>query len=234
MMNDVLAILYDVHGNRPALDAVLADAASRGADRHLLGGDYSAFGAWPVACVEVLRALPDATWIRGNWERWQADPSAVPGDPVLQAADRWVVAQLGPALVGELAALPAATSSDGTLFCHASPRSDIEPFLPEPDPDGGDDQLLSGVREPRVVFGHTHLQFRRTTPGGVELVNPGSVGMPWDGDPRAAYATLDRHGTLELHRVAYDVEAAAAAIEAIGEPWAARSVQRLRTARFDV
>jgi diadenosine tetraphosphatase ApaH/serine/threonine PP2A family protein phosphatase len=58
--------------------------------------------------------------------------------------------------------------------------------------------------------------------------------MPWDGDPRAAYATLDRDGTLELHRVAYDVEAAAAAIEAIGEPWAARSVQRLRAARFDV
>jgi hypothetical protein len=65
----MLAILYDIHGNRPALEAVLADARGRGATRWLLGGDYSAFGAWPVECVELLRELgDDATWIRGNWE----------------------------------------------------------------------------------------------------------------------------------------------------------------------
>jgi diadenosine tetraphosphatase ApaH/serine/threonine PP2A family protein phosphatase len=233
MMNDMLALLYDVHGNGPALDAVLEDAAGRGADRHLLGGDYSAFGAWPVACVERLRALPGATWIRGNWERWQAEPDAVPDTPDLRAAGRWVAAQLGPALVAELAALPAVLSRDGTLFCHASPRSDIEAFLPEADADGGDDQLLAGVAERRVVFGHTHVQFRRTTPGGVELVNPGSVGLPWDGDQRAAYATLDDQGAVELHRVAYDVDAAVAALEALGEPWTASVIRRLRAARFD-
>ncbi|HWH92361.1 MAG TPA: metallophosphoesterase [Baekduia sp.] len=80
----MLAILYDIHGNRPALEAVLGDARDRGADRFLLCGDYSAFGAWPVECVALLRTeLGDsATWIRGNWERWQAEPDAVPDSDV--------------------------------------------------------------------------------------------------------------------------------------------------------
>jgi len=228
----MLAILYDVHGNRPALEAVLDDARAAGADRIVLGGDYSAFGAWPVDCVDALRALGDGTtWIRGNWERWQAEPDAVPDVPVIQGAATWVRAQLGPELVAELAALPAQAVVDDTLFVHGSPLSDIEPFGPEPDPEG-DDQALAGVAQRRVVFGHSHLQFTRTTPGGTRLVNPGSVGLPWDGDARAAYALLSEEDGVTLRRVAYDVEAAATAVEAIGEPWAAATAERLRTARF--
>jgi predicted phosphodiesterase len=229
----MLAILYDIHGNRPALEAVLADARARGADRFLLGGDYSAFGAWPTACVDDLRALPAATWIRGNWERWQAEPDALPDDATLEGAAAWVVERLGAPLVAELAALPAQAVLDGTLFCHASPGSDIEAFGVEPDAEG-DDQLLAGVRERRVVFGHTHLQFRRRSASGIELVNPGSVGLPWDGDPRAAYATVDADGTLALHRIAYDQPAALAALRAIGEPWTIRTARRLEEARFAV
>src|SRR3982750_3047550 len=83
----MLAILYDIHGNRPALEAVLEDARSLGADRWLLGGDYSAFGAWPVECVELLRSLgDDAVWIRGNWERWQVEEDAVPDAAGIQGA----------------------------------------------------------------------------------------------------------------------------------------------------
>ena len=228
----MLAILYDVHGNRPALEAVLEDAHGAGADRFLLGGDYSAFGAWPVACVELLRALGDrATWIRGNWERWQAEPAARPDSPVIVGAARWVSDQVGPELVAELAALPAHVTVGDTLFVHASPRSDIEPFGRDADPEG-DDQLLAGVAQRRVVFGHSHLQFSRRTPGGIELTNPGSVGEPWDGDVRAAYALLDDDDTLTLRRVAYDVEAAATAVERVGEEWATVTAQRLRTARF--
>jgi diadenosine tetraphosphatase ApaH/serine/threonine PP2A family protein phosphatase len=228
----MLAILYDVHGNRPALEAVLDDANGAGADHFALGGDYSAFGAWPVDCVELLRALGDrATWIRGNWERWQAEPGALPDSEVVQGAARWVCDQLGPALVAELAALPAQATIDGTLFVHASPRSDIEPFGRDADPEG-DDQLLSGVAQRRVVFGHSHLQFSRRAPDGIELTNPGSVGLPWDGDVRAAYALLDDRDTLTLRRVAYDVEAAATAVERIDAPWATVTAERLRTARF--
>jgi hypothetical protein len=74
----VLALLYDVHGNRAALDAVLADARGRGADAWLLGGDYALFGPEPEAALERLRSLPEATWIRGNGERWTTRCSAAP------------------------------------------------------------------------------------------------------------------------------------------------------------
>jgi diadenosine tetraphosphatase ApaH/serine/threonine PP2A family protein phosphatase len=229
----MLAILYDIHGNRPALEAVLGHAQEQGADRFLLGGDYSAFGAWPVECVTVLRALPNATWIRGNWERWQAEPGALPDDATIQGAAAWVNEQLGEALVAELAALPASVVVDDTLFCHASPGSDIEPFSPEADPDG-DDQLLAGVAQRRVVFGHTHRQFARRSASGIELVNAGSVGLPWDGDERAAYATLDGEGQVELHRVAYDYETARRALAEIEQAWTVRTGRRLEQARFDV
>ncbi|HEY4094162.1 MAG TPA: metallophosphoesterase family protein [Baekduia sp.] len=229
----MLAILYDIHGNRPALEAVLDHAQEQGADRFLLGGDYSAFGAWPVECVTVLRALPDATWIRGNWERWQAEPGALPDDATIQGAAAWVNEQLGEALVAELAALPASVVLDDTLFCHASPGSDIEPFSPEADPDG-DDQLLAGVAQRRVVFGHTHRQFARRSASGIELVNAGSVGLPWDGDERAAYATLDDDGQVGLHRVTYDYETARRALAEIEEAWTVRTGRRLEQARFDV
>jgi diadenosine tetraphosphatase ApaH/serine/threonine PP2A family protein phosphatase len=229
----MLALLYDIHGNRPALEAVLGHAREQGAERFVLGGDYSAFGAWPVACVTLLRGLADTTWIRGNWERWQAEPGAVPGDPVLRGAAAWVRDQLGGALVRELAALPPTTVLDDTLFCHASPASDIDAFGREPDPEA-DDQLLAGVTQRRVVFGHTHLQFRRRSASGIELVNPGSVGMPWDGDVRAAYALSDGAGEIALHRVEYDVDAALAALREIGEPWTGPTAARLEAARFAV
>lgn len=229
----MLAILYDVHGNLPALDAVLDDAARRGADRFLLGGDYAAFGAWPLDCVRRLRELDGATWLRGNWERWAADPAAAPDSAVVQGAAAAVREALGDAVIRELAALPETVELDGALFCHASPLSDVEPFAREADADG-DDQLLAGVTQRRVIFGHTHVQFRRRTTAGIELVNPGSAGLPWDGDPRAAYALLADDGTLDLRRIDYDVELAAGALDAIAAPWATVTAQRLRTARFEV
>ena len=69
----MLGVLYDIHGNLPALDAVLEETQLAGADRYLLGGDYALFGAWPAETVARLREL-DATWIRGNVDRWVDDP----------------------------------------------------------------------------------------------------------------------------------------------------------------
>jgi predicted phosphodiesterase len=202
----VLAVLYDIHGNLPALEAVLTDAQARGADRYLLGGDYASLGAWPVETLERLRKLPTVARLRGNWERWQANPEDMPEIPFNQAACRWVREQIG-AAAGELGALPETTTVDGTFFCHASPRSDMRSFFPEPADDEA--ELLTGVSEKRLVFGHTHLQFERLSAGGIELVNPGSVGLPFDGDTRAAYAVIDGE-RLELRRVEYDYERAAA------------------------
>jgi len=202
----VLAVLYDIHGNLPALEAVLTDADARGADRYLLGGDYASLGAWPVETLERLKKLPTVARLRGNWERWQANPEDMPDIPFNQAAGRWVREQIG-AAAGDLGALPETTTVGGTFFCHASPVSDMRSFFPEPADDEA--ELLRGVSEKRLVFGHTHVQFRRVSASGIELVNPGSVGMPFDGDRRAAYAVIDGE-RLELRRVDYDYEQAAA------------------------
>jgi predicted phosphodiesterase len=206
----MLALLYDVHGNLPALEAVVADASAAGADRWLLGGDYVAFGPWPAECLARLRELDGAQWIRGNTDRWLLDPPPVePGEmprPALDAcADR-----LGPQACEELLALPERLSLAEAHFSHASPLNDMESFAVEAQPD--EDRLLDGVglQNRRVVFGHTHVQFTRTREDGVELVNPGSVGMPLDGDHRAAYALIDDEGGLDLRRVEYDHEAAVA------------------------
>jgi predicted phosphodiesterase len=200
----MLALIYDVHGNLPALEAVLADARQQDADAYLVGGDVALFGPWPEATVSRLQELTPATWIRGNGERWTADPAAAP-EPV-RGATAAARAALGDALVEELARLPesAALVAD-TRAWHGSPVSDVRSFMPDPGEDEA--ELLDGVAERRLIFGHTHLPFRRTSPvGGIELVNPGSVGMPFDGDHRAAYALLASDGTITHRRVAYDHE----------------------------
>ena len=222
-------LLYDVHGNLPALDAVLADARDAGVERFVLGGDYALFGAWPAETVERLRAL-DAEWIRGNGERWTAQPADAP-EAVHGAIDA-CRALLGDQTVAELAALPATLERDGTLYCHGSPESDVVSFLPEPAPD--EDGLLAGVVQRRLVFGHTHLQFTRTGGDGIELLNPGSVGMAMDGDTRAAYAIVGADGAVELRRVDYDHAASAAAIrERLGEAGEV-AARRIEQARIDV
>jgi putative phosphoesterase len=217
------ALLYDIHGNLPALEAVLADATD--AEEFMLGGDYAVAGAWPKETVERLKELPNATWIRGNADRWLVDRHDAPS-PVDDIAAR-CAESLGEELVEELFALPETAAVDGTLYCHASPQNDMQSFLQEPAET--DAELLMGVDTRRVVFGHTHIQFARTGPGGIELVNPGSVGMPWDGDRRAAYAVIDGD-RVEPRRVEYDWKASAAAVrERVGE----LPARRIELARFD-
>ena len=227
----MLALLYDVHGNLPALEAALDDAGRMGADRFLLGGDYSLFGPWPAETVARLRELP-AEWIRGNGERWTARPADVPDGDVVQGAIEACRERLGAAAVEELASLPETLSRPDGLFCHASPRSDLDSFPPDPADD--DLRLLDGVDERRVVFGHTHLPFERRV-AGVELINPGSVGMPFDGDPRASYALLAGDGAVEHRRVAYDHRASADAVrEGFGGGWAETVARRIERASFAV
>jgi diadenosine tetraphosphatase ApaH/serine/threonine PP2A family protein phosphatase len=227
----MLAVLYDVHGNLPALEAVIEDATAAGATRYLLGGDYALFGPWPAETVERLRTLR-AGWIRGNGERWTADPGSAPDDEQVQGAIRASREVLGDATVADLAALPESHVEGATRFVHGSPVSDVRSFFPEP----GDDEteLLAGVTEDRLVFGHSHLQFRRPAEGGIELVNPGSVGMPFDGDTRAAYALVAAGGEVELRRVGYDHLRSAAAVRErfpqFGETVARRIEQAVFTA----
>lgn len=228
----MIAVLYDIHGNLPALEAVLADAEAAGARRYVLGGDYALFGAWPVETLGALERLSGATWIRGNGERWCNAPAEAPPAPPVQAAARWCAQQLGAATVARLAALPTAAVVDGVRYCHASPVSDVIGLLPEPAP--GEEALLQEVRERRLVVGHTHVPLRRTTAQGLELVNPGSVGMPFDGDARAAYALVSEDGAVvEQRRVPYDHRAAAAAVRTRLGPACELVARRIEQARID-
>ena len=229
----MLALLYDIHGNARALDAVLEDVAAQGATEYLIGGDVALFGPWPEEAVARLQELQPATWIRGNGERWTAHPQDAPA--FLHGATAAAREALGDALVAEHDALPeSAAVGERTRAWHGSPVSDVRSFLPEP----GDDEaeLLEGVTEERLIFGHTHLPFaRRATAADVELVNPGSVGMPFDGDHRAAYALLHDDGTIEHRRVAYDHRAVVPALRArYGDAdWLERIAYRFTHARFE-
>jgi diadenosine tetraphosphatase ApaH/serine/threonine PP2A family protein phosphatase len=228
----VLAVLYDIHGNLAALDAVLADAGAAGARRFLLGGDYALFGPWPRETLDRLDGLTGVTWIRGNGERWTNAPAESPPDLMVRRAARWCAEELGAADVARLAALPEHAVIDGVRYCHASPQSDVVGLLPEPFE--SEPSLLTEVRERRLVIGHTHLPFQRTTDAGLELLNPGSVGMPFDGDPRAAYALVGDDGAIDQRRVSYDHAAAAAAVrERLGD-WAEVVARRIETARMAV
>ena len=219
----MLALLYDIHGNLPALEAVLDEAREEGADGYLLGGDFAAYSPWPRETLERLRALPDSTWIRGNGERWLREP---PTDrPEVMEALAQLESGLGTE-EGWLYSLQTEVELDGVLYVHGSPISDVESFAREPEP--GEERMLGGVRDRTVVFGHSHQQFRRPGPNGTELLNPGSVGMPLDGDVRAAWAVRRDDGSFELRRTEYDVERAIAGLRTIPGPFGEMVVRAAR------
>ena len=218
----MLAVLYDIHGNLVALEEVLKDAEAAGADSYLLGGDFGAGSPWPLETVERLRVLPNSTWLRGNGERWLREP------PLDRPEVAQALAEMDSGLgteEGWLYSLQAQCELDGVLYTHGSPLSDVDSFSAEPSDD--DERLLNGVRDTTVVFGHSHLQFDRPGPNGTTLINPGSAGMPLDGDVRAAYALRHEDGAFEFRRVDYDVEHAAKAWEPL-PGWGPMVAERLR------
>ena len=216
----MLAVLYDIHGNLPALEAVLSDVEDVGCDRFLLGGDYGTPSPAPHETLARLRQLPDATWIRGNGERWLREPPDVP--EVIQVYEDFE-GVLSDEETDWLYGLPESAELDGILYVHGSPISDVESFAPRAEE--GEERMLGGVRDRTIVFGHSHQQFRRPGPNGTDLVNPGSVGMPLDGDVRAAWATWD--GDFEFRRTEYDVERAAAAYRSMGGEFAEFAANRI-------
>lgn len=213
-----IAVLSDVHGVLPALEAVLAEPDVRSADRIVLTGDLAA-GPQPVETLDALAALGDrAVWVRGNADRElvtarRGDGSTIP-DPVAP----WAADQLRPEQVERLAALPLTVTLDlpvrgPTLFCHATPRDDEEVVLVDSRPQrwaevfaGLDDDVRT------VVCGHTHMPFVRLVDRRT-VVNPGSVGMPYGG-PGAFWALLDADGGVALRVTRFDVDAACARVAA--------------------
>jgi putative phosphoesterase len=186
-----VAALYDIHGNLPALEAVLAEAD---ADLLLVGGDAVA-GPWPSETLERLRALGDrARFIRGNADRELFEPPKPQreGGPPPELTE-WMRSRLSEEQLAFLAEWPLTASIDveglgSVLFCHATPRSDEE-LLTRISPDERWAKALSGIDESVVVCGHTHVQFDRQV-GEVRVVNSGSVGMPYEAEPGAYWLLL--------------------------------------------
>ena len=215
-----VAALYDVHGNLPALEAVLAEVGSLEVDAVVVGGDI-AIGPMPRASLERLLALGErALFLRGNGDREIAREPA--GSGLWAERTRWSATQLDRGALAWLAALPDSQAIDvdqlgPVLFCHGSPRSDEE-ILTRISSEERVAAACASVEEALVVCGHTHVQFDREV-AGTRLVNAGSVGMPYEAEPGAYWALLGPD--VELRRTAYDLEAAAAAIRATGFPGAA-------------
>ncbi len=211
-----VAALYDVHGNLPALEAVLAERHVEAADVVLVGGD-AVVGPFPREALDALGALGErALFIRGNTDRVLGDPDAE--DPWAER-NAWVRERLGSEGVATVTAWPETVTVDiaglgATLFCHASPRSDEE-IVTRATREERLSDILRGVRERVVVCGHTHVQFDRLV-GPFRVVNAGSVGMPYEGAPGAYWALLGPD--VELWRTPYDVERAAERIRSSAFP----------------
>jgi putative phosphoesterase len=189
-----VAALYDIHGNLPALDAVLPEVD---ADVILVGGDF-VLGPWPAETYERLRSLEgDVRFIRGNADREVAEEKPGRAPPELMEFAR---GRLPEEALSFLRSLPLTETIGGVLFCHATPRNDEEIFT-RISPDERWAEALAGVTAEVVVCGHTHVQFDRRV-GDVRLVNAGSIGMPYEREPGAYWALLD--GTdVELRRTEY-------------------------------
>ena len=219
----MLGLLYDIHGNLPALEAVLADAEAEGVNRWLLGGDYGTPSPWPLETLERLRQLREATWIRGNGERWLREPPA--DRPEVMEVYELFLGGLPEEEIDWLYSLPAEAELDGVLYVHGSPLSDVESFAPEPEEDEA--RMLAGVGDRTIVFGHSHQQFRRPGPAATSLLNPGSVGMPLDGNRRAAWGVRTDGGEFEFRRAEYEVERAAAAYRRMGGGFGEMAAKRI-------
>jgi putative phosphoesterase len=207
-----VAALYDVHGNLPALQAVLADVERESVDAIIFGGDIAS-GPMPRETLELVRSL-DAVSIRGNADR--LDSPALSPEHDIDTSRRWLESELDEEQIAWLANLDFSAVLDDTLYVHATPEDDVT-IITELTSDERLAELLDGVQQSRVVAGHTHMQLDRTI-GSIRFVNAGSVGMPYEASPGAYWAILD--DGVEHRRTEYDLERAAAAVRATAYPHA--------------
>jgi putative phosphoesterase len=208
-----VAALSDIHGNLPALEAVLADVAREDVDAVVVAGD-SISGPWPVEVLDLLERS-DARVVRGNADREVLDRSDRFGPLAGWCADR-----LRPERLARAAQWPLTLELDvdglgHVLVCHSTPSSD-EVIYTRITPEEEMVSLLGDISADVVLTGHTHIQFDRRLAVGLRVVNPGSVGMPYEGAHGAFWALLGPD--VEFRRTAYDVEAAAEAARVTGAP----------------
>ena len=232
-------VLTDIHANLEALETVLSDAQARGYDDSLVLGDLVGYGADPNAVVERVRALRPTAIVRGNHDKVAFGLDQAEGfNTVAKAAAQWMLEVLTPENRQWIASLPQGPLAVDDLveICHGAPYDEDAYIFDETDARLA---LMTATR-PLCLFGHTHypVTFELTngtftrreaaadaearlelSAGVTYLLNPGSVGQPRDGDPRAAYAIVDTGvKRVELFRLMYPVEAAQAKVISAGLP----------------
>lgn len=214
-----IAALYDIHGNLPALEAVLVEVRQAKPDAVVIGGDVVA-GPMPRECLKLVRSLEmPIHCISGNGERVTLgqrkgiEPTEVPGS--FREVIRWNASQLTDQDAQWIASWPKTLSLRDVLFCHASPRNDVDVFTRQT-PEEKIAPLFSQVRERTVVCGHTHMQYDRTI-GNTRVVNAGSIGMSFQGTGAFWLLLGD---DVQLRRTEYDLGDAAKRIRATSYPQA--------------
>jgi predicted phosphodiesterase len=213
-----IAVLADVHGNLPALRAVLAALDREPVEAIVCAGDVCG-GPLVRDALELLAARPEPLhWIAGNSERETVavlDGGEIPDDAPGRAA-AWSSGQLDGRWRDALASWPITLTLDGVRFCHGSPRRDDE-ILTRGTPDTILAEALAGVSEALVVGGHTHQQMIRTVRPDLVYANAGSVGLPYEGSPGAFWMVI-ADGVPQLRECSYDQPAALRELRASGFP----------------
>jgi putative phosphoesterase len=213
-----IAVLADVHGNLPALRAVLGQIDREPVDAIVVAGDVAG-GPLVRDTLAILDARPEPMhWIAGNSERETVavyDGGEISDGPAGRAA-AWSSGQIDRAWRDRLASWPIALTLDGVCICHGSPRRDDE-ILTRGTPDAALADALAGVAERVVVGGHTHQQLIRQVRDDLVYVNAGSVGLPYEGWTSAFWLRLT-DGRPELRETGYELRAAVEELRAAGFP----------------
>jgi putative phosphoesterase len=233
-----IAVVSDIHGNLTAFEAVLADIRQCSPDLVLHGGDLADSGSSPTEIVDSIRGLgwhgvmgnTDEMLVRrGSLEDFASQSSAPPN---LWAEVRQIASAtrdtLGEERLAWLRELPRVKTLESFALVHASPES----CWRAPTAEATDTELetiYGSLDQPVVIFGHTHLPSIRSIAGHPRLlINTGSVGLSYDGDPRASYLVLDE-GTPSIRRVEYNIERELKALSSCGLPGATWTAKMLRT-----
>jgi putative phosphoesterase len=235
-----LAIISDIHGNLTAMEAVAADIERRGVEHVLQGGDLALAGCQPAEVIDRVRELGWAG-IVGNTDEllWRPEERAVQerNAPKLRGLLRVLFEDYAPAtreLIGDeriewLRRLPAEHREDDLVLLHASPGD----LWRAPLPDAEDSVLLAtyeSCQAQMVVYGHIHRPYVRQV-GALTVANSGSVGSPFDAEPRASYLLIDG-SDVEVVRVEYDIEREISLLLSSGYPDADRLAETRRSGRF--
>ena len=234
-----IAVLSDIHGNLTAFEAVLADLRNAAPDLVIHAGDLGDGGSRPIEIVDAIRAL---NWpgVMGNGDEMLSRPesletfvrqSSAPSTLWEAVREMAVAARdvLGAERLSWLGQLPLTITQPDFAVVHASPGTSWK-AAPASATDADLQEVYASLARPIVVFGHTHLPAVRRITGPVKLlINAGSVGLPYDGDPRASYLLLDDEAPT-IRRVLYDIDKEVQALQSSELPHADWVVRMLRSA----